>query len=56
MPLLPGKSNTVVSSNIREFHGGPSYAHTAAKFGKARADMQAVAVAMANARKTGSKK
>lgn len=53
MPLHPGSSKEVVSRNISEFHGGPTYEHTKAKFGKAAADRQAVAVAMSNARKTG---
>ena len=51
MPLKSGSSPQVVSENIREFHKGPSYAHTEAKFGKADADRQAVAVAMETARK-----
>lgn len=46
MPLKRGKSRAVVSENIREFHTGKTYAHTAARFGKKRADAQAVAVAM----------
>lgn len=50
MPLKPGKSKAVVSQNIREFHGGKTYNHTKAKFGKKRADKQAVAVALSNAR------
>lgn len=53
MPLLPGTSKRVVSQNIKEFHGGKTYAHTAAKFGKARANKQAVAVAFAMKRKSG---
>ena len=44
MPLLPGKGH--VGPNILEFRKGPSFAHTEAKFGKARADKQAVAVAL----------
>lgn len=51
MPLKPGKSKKVISRNIAEFHGGPTYEHTAAKFGKERANKQAVAVAYANARR-----
>jgi len=49
MPLKSGKKN--VSSNIRESHKGQTYARTKAKFGKKDADRQAVAVAMAAARK-----
>lgn len=51
MPLQPGKSRSVVSNNIEEMHQGPTYAKTKAKFGKATADKQAVAVALSNARR-----
>lgn len=51
MPLKPGSSKKVISQNIREFHGGKTYNATKAKFGKAKADAQAVAVAMSNARR-----
>lgn len=52
MPLKKGKSKKVVSSNIAEFHKGKTFAHTAKKFGKAVANKQAVAVAMAMKRKS----
>jgi hypothetical protein len=51
MPLKPGSSQPVISQNIREFNTGPTYAKTAAKFGAAKANKQAVAVALSNARK-----
>lgn len=51
MPLKSGSSEKVISSNIRELHGGKTYAHTAGKFGKARANKQAVAIALSEARK-----
>ncbi len=51
MPLEKTASKPAISRNISEFHKGPSYAHTAEKFGKADADRQAVAVAMETARK-----
>lgn len=51
MPLKPGSSSKIISTNISEFHGGKTYTHTKNKFGKKRADAQAVAVAMSNARK-----
>ena len=51
MPLKPGKSKATVSSNISEFHTGKTYAKTAAKYGKAKANKQAIAVALSTARK-----
>ena len=53
MPLKSGKSKAVISENISEFHTGKTYAHTKAKFGKKKADAQAVAAAMSNARRYG---
>ncbi len=55
MPLEPGKSKETISKNISEFHTGQTFAHTAEKFGKARANAQAVAVALNSARKSGAK-
>ena len=52
-PLHAGKSKSAVSENIAEFHGGKTYAHTAEKFGKKKADKQAVAVALNEQRKSG---
>ena len=52
MPLKKGKSKKTVSKNIREFHTGKTYARTRAKFGKKRANKQAVAVAMSQKRKS----
>lgn len=51
MPLREGNSAAIKSQNIREFHTGKTYAHTKAKFGKKRADAQAIAVALSTARK-----
>jgi hypothetical protein len=53
MPLKKGKSRKVISSNIKEFHTGKTYAHTKAKFGKAVANRQAVAAALSTARRSG---
>ena len=44
MPLLPGKGH--VGDNILEFRTGKTFRHTAEKFGKKRAEKQAVAVAL----------
>ena len=46
MPLKKGRSRKTVGQNIREFHTGKTYARTRAKFGKKRADKQAVAAAL----------
>ena len=51
MPLKPGKSQNTISSNIRELHSGDVYAKTKAKFGKDKANKQAVAIALSNSRK-----
>ena len=51
MPLKSGKSKAVVSSNISEFHKGKTFAKTSKKFGKAKANKQAVTVAMSKAGK-----
>lgn len=50
MPLLPGKANR--SQNFREFGKGKTYAHTKAKFGKARADKQRIAAILSNERRS----
>jgi Family of unknown function (DUF6496) len=55
MPLKRGKGKKTISSNISEFHSGKTYAATKAKFGKAKADKQAVAVALSTARKSGKR-
>lgn len=52
MPLKKGKSRATVSDNIREFHKGKTYARTKAKFGKKKADKQAVAAAMSKRRES----
>ena len=52
MPLQEGKGKPkaakrkIASKNIEEMHTGKTYAHTKAKFGKARADKQAVAAGL----------
>ena len=51
MPLKRGSSKKTVSSNIKELHTGQIFAKTRAKFGKAKADKQAVAIALSAARK-----
>jgi len=56
MPLKKGKSAKTISQNIGELHGGKTYQHTKNKFGKKKADAQAVAIAMEQAGKSKSKK
>lgn len=51
MPLLPGKKN--IGKNIKELHTGKTFAHTSKKFGKAKANKQAIAIALSEARKSG---
>lgn len=55
MPLKRGTSKKTISTNIKEFHTGKTYQHTAQKFGKEKANKQAVAVALSEARKSGAK-
>lgn len=55
MPLKKGKSKATVSENIRELHKGKTHARTQAKFGKKRADKQAVAIALNEQRKSGGR-
>ena len=45
-----------VKERIREFHKGGTYAHTLHKYGKAKADAQAVAAAYESARAAKRKK
>lgn len=52
MPLKKGKSRKTVSRNIAEFHTGKTYAKTRAKFGKKKADKQAVAAALSTKRRS----
>ncbi len=52
MPLIPGKSPEAISKNIAELHGGKTFAHTSEKFGKDKANKQAVAIALSKARAT----
>ena len=52
MPLKKGRSKSTLESNIKEFHKGRTYAKTARKFGKKKANKQAVAVAFAQRRRS----
>jgi len=52
MPVKKGKSKKVFQENIREFHTGKTYAATKKKFGKKKADKQAVAVAYSAKRRS----
>jgi hypothetical protein len=50
-PLKHGSSQSTISSNIGELHSGKTYARTRRKFGKKKANKQAIAIAMSEARK-----
>lgn len=45
-----------VGNRIKEFHKGGTYAHIAHKFGKERADAQAITVVIISKKKKGKKK
>ena len=53
MPLKIGKKN--ISKNISELHKGKTFAKTAKKFGKAKAQKQSIAIALEQARKSKKK-
>ncbi len=46
MPLKKGKSKKTQETNFHELRQGKTYAHTAEKFGKKRANSQMVAIVM----------
>jgi hypothetical protein len=52
MPLTPGSSNDIVSANVSELMKGKVVGKTRRKYGKRRAQKQAVAIAMRQAGKT----
>jgi aminoglycoside phosphotransferase family enzyme len=52
MPLKKGSSQKTISRNISEFHRGATYQRTLKKYGKKKADAQAVAAAYATAGKS----
>ena len=55
MPLKRGSNQQVISGNIRELHQGPQFQRTRRKFGKAKANRQAVAIALEQARQSKGK-
>jgi len=55
MPLKKGHSKKTISKNIKELHKGKTFKHTEDKFGKSKANSQAVAIALSEARKSLSK-
>lgn len=55
-PLRRGTSPRTVSSNIRELHSGKTFQKTARKFGKKKANKQAIAIALSEKRKSGGTK
>ncbi len=56
MPLHKGKSDKVISENIKELHTGKTFEHTKEKFGVDRANRQAIAIALNQAGKSKKKK
>jgi hypothetical protein len=52
MPLKPGKGKKTIEGNISEFHKGETYKRTLKKYGKKKADAQAIAVAESQARRS----
>lgn len=56
MPLKKGKSKKVIGENIAELHHGKTFAKTKAKFGKTKANKQAIAIAFSEAGKSRKKK
>jgi aminoglycoside phosphotransferase family enzyme len=54
MPGRKGAKN--VGRNIREFHKGATYQRTKKKFGKRKADEQAIAVGIAQSKKKAKKR
>lgn len=56
MPLESGSGRKTISSNIEELHTGKTFKRTKKKFGKKRANKQAIAIALNEARKSGHAK
>jgi hypothetical protein len=56
MPLRAGTSNDVVSSNISELERGRVVGKTRRKYGKKRAQKQAVAIALKEKRKSAGRR
>ena len=56
MPLKSGTSNDVVSSNIDELEHGTVVPRTRRKYGKKRAQKQAIAIALQKKRESQKKK
>ena len=55
MPLLKGKGKATIKKNFEEFGKGKTYAKTAKKFGKAKANKQRIAVVLSQSRKNKKK-
>ena len=56
MPLIQSDTEAATSQNIRELHGGKTYRKTKKKYGKKKAQKQAIAIALSNKRKAAQKK
>jgi len=51
MPLIQSDTQAATSENIKELHHGKQFKKTAYKYGKKRAQRQAIAIAMDTKRK-----
>lgn len=54
-PLKKGTSQKTISANISELHKGKTFAKTAKKFGKSKANKQAIAISLSQAKKSKKK-
>lgn len=52
MPLRRGSGKSTIAMNIKELHSGEQYARVKKKFGAKKANKQAVAIALSEARKS----
>ena len=56
MPIIKGSGKEKLKANFHELRGGKTYARTARKFGRRRAQKQMVAISLGAQRKRGGKR